>query len=177
MFRLSRRLARPAALPRVLRVQRPSGTRAAVATVVGRGYASTSGPRRPPDNYSRLLATLPHVKKESEMALKIAALFSSTENTAKLDMLRDELKPHIARFNKDSLYKKVDQLLNNPPADNFNSVFAGLPEGESQCTFHGWTSTKVASAKEEVRTEVNVRVEETVQHTTQEAEGMLQCLI
>ena len=63
------------------------------------------------------------------MAATIAALFWSTQNSVKLDFLQDELKPHIARFNKDSLYKKVDHLLNNPPADNFESVLAKLPEG------------------------------------------------
>jgi len=69
------------------------------------------------------------------MAVTIAALFWSTENSVKLERLQDELKPHIARFNKDSLYKKVDHLLNNPPADNFESVLAKLPEGVFPVTY------------------------------------------
>ena len=62
------------------------------------------------------------------MAVTIAAIFWSTQNSVELELLQDELKPHIARFNKDSLYKKVDHL-NNPPADNFESVLAKLLEG------------------------------------------------
>ena len=63
------------------------------------------------------------------MAVTIAALFWSTQNSVKLELLQDELKPHIVRFNKDSLYKKVDHLVNNSPADNSESVLAKLPEG------------------------------------------------
>lgn len=61
--------------------------------------------------------------------MTIAALLWSTSNSTKLEMLQEELKPYIAKFNKDSLYKKVDHFLNNPPADKFDSVVTQLPQG------------------------------------------------
>ncbi|RDB30661.1 putative 37S ribosomal protein S5, mitochondrial [Hypsizygus marmoreus] len=132
MFRLSRHFARTGRISRVLRVQVPSGSNRSLAGSLRRQYASATPPRRPVNKFDRLFASLRPGMKEEELAMTIAALVWSTDNAAKLENLQASLQPYIAKFNKDALYTKVNHYIENPPADNFDSIVAASPLAASE---------------------------------------------
>ncbi|KAF5381262.1 hypothetical protein D9615_008412 [Tricholomella constricta] len=131
MHRLSRQVLCPRNVSRLVRVQRTPGATSSLPVVLGRHYASSERPTSPPDRFDKLLASLPKVK-DDELATTIAALISSEMTDDKRDKLQRALPRFMGRGpKKHLLIKKVNKLLGNPPAGNFDAFVARLPTKES----------------------------------------------
>ncbi|GLB44015.1 putative ribosomal protein S5 domain 2-like protein [Lyophyllum shimeji] len=135
MHRLSRQVLCPRSISRVVRVHRHAGSSSSLNAVLGRHYASSNRPIPLAEKFDRLFASLRPKMEEDELAMTIAALIKFTRNASKKEKLRSAIPKLINAkgVDKDSLEKKVNDLLVNPPADNFESFLARLPaEGASK---------------------------------------------
>ncbi|GLB45225.1 putative ribosomal protein S5 domain 2-like protein [Lyophyllum shimeji] len=135
MHRLSRQVLCTRSISRVVRVHRHAGSSNSLNAVLGRHYASSTRPIPLAEKFDRLFASLRPRMEEDELAMTIAALIKFTRNASKKEKLRSAIPKLINAkgVDKVSLEKKVNDLLVNPPADNFESFLARLPaEGASK---------------------------------------------
>ncbi|KAF8870179.1 hypothetical protein BD779DRAFT_1664765 [Infundibulicybe gibba] len=124
MHKLSRQLARPPILARVLRAPRPSGSRHILSQpcLRARHYSSSNAPAGPKDKFDRLFASLRRGMNQEELAMTIAALVMSTNNQNKLAKLESSIPGFMHGLSREALYKRVNHYLANPPKDNFDSM-------------------------------------------------------
>ncbi|KAG5650002.1 hypothetical protein H0H81_001120 [Sphagnurus paluster] len=130
-------------LRRVSRAGRALPPRVGLA-ILGKQYATAP---KTTDRFDKLFATLRPSMQEDQLAMTIAALISSSKSSDKEEKLRKTLPRYIQSqgVNQESLYKKVNGLLANPPKDNFDSFVAQLNTKESPKTTSSSESSSTIS--------------------------------
>ncbi|KAF8068705.1 hypothetical protein FPV67DRAFT_1668776 [Lyophyllum atratum] len=85
------------------------------------------------EKFDRLFASLRPKMGEDELAMTLAALIGSTRGPAKQKKLQKAIPKftNAGGINKESLEKKVNHLLANPPVDNFESFVAQIPTDDT----------------------------------------------